>query len=98
MEKLQINGTILVIVPHSDDEIILFGGLIQRALREKHDVHVALITNGDYEATTELEGIIRPLETLGGLNILGLPKEKIYLMSMPISVCLKQKALSGGCG
>lgn len=80
MEQLQINGTILVVVPHSDDEIILFGGLIQRALKENHDVYVALVTNGDYEATTEAEGITRPLETLEGLNILGLPKEKIYLM------------------
>ena len=38
-----------MVVPHSDDEIILYGGLIQRALKEMHDVHVALITNGDYE-------------------------------------------------
>ena len=80
MEQLQLNGTILVVVPHSDDEIILFGGLIQRARKEKHDVHIALITNGDYEATTEEEGITRPLETLAGLKLLGLPKENIHLM------------------
>lgn len=80
MEQLQLNGTILVVVPHSDDEIILFGGLIQRALKEKHDVHVALVTNGDYEATTEEEGITRPLETLAGLKLLGLPEENIHLM------------------
>lgn len=80
MEQLQLNGTILVVVPHSDDEIILFGGLIQRALQEKHDVHVALVTNGDYEATTEEEGITRPLETLAGLKLLGLQEENIHLM------------------
>ena len=80
MEHLQINGTILVVVPHSDDEIILFGGLIQRALKENHDVHVALITNGDYEATTEEEGITRPLETLEGLRVLGLSEDRIHLM------------------
>ena len=80
MEHLQLNGTILVVVPHSDDEIILFGGLIQRALKENHDVHVALITNGDYEATTEEEGITRPLETLEGLRILGLSEDRIHLM------------------
>lgn len=80
MEHLQLNGTILVVVPHSDDEIILFGGLIQRALKEKHDVHVALITNGDYEATTEEEGITRPLETLEGLRVLGLSEDRIHLM------------------
>lgn len=80
MDHLQLNGTILVVVPHSDDEIILFGGLIQRALKEKHDVHVALVTNGDYEATTEEEGIIRPLETLAGLEVLGILEENIHLM------------------
>lgn len=80
MEHLQLNGTILVVVPHSDDEIILFGGLIQRALKENHDVHVALLTNGDYEATTEEEGITRPLETLEGLRILGLSEDRIHLM------------------
>jgi len=80
MEHLQLNGTILVVVPHSDDEIILFGGLIQRALKENHDVHVALITNGDYEATTEEEGITRPLETLEGLRVLGLTEDRIHLM------------------
>ena len=80
MRSLQMKGTILVIVPHSDDEIILFGGLIQRALKEKHDVHVALVTNGDYEATTEGEGITRPLETLAGLKSLGLSEDKVYLL------------------
>lgn len=80
MEHLQLNGTILVVLPHSDDEIILFGGLIQRALKENHDVHVALITNGDYEATTEEEGITRPLETLEGLRVLGLSEDRIHLM------------------
>ena len=80
MEQLQLHGTILVVVPHSDDEIILFGGLIQRALKENHDVHVALVTNGDYEATTEEEGITRPLETLEGLKLLGMPEENIHLM------------------
>ena len=80
MEQLQLIGTILVVVPHSDDEIILFGGLIQRALKENCDVHVALITNGDYEATTEEEGITRPLETLEGLRVLGLSEDRIHLM------------------
>lgn len=80
MEQLQIKGTILVVVPHSDDEVILFGGLIQRALKEKHNVHVALVTNGDYEATTKAEGITRPLETLEGLKLLGLTGDNIYLM------------------
>lgn len=80
MEQLQLNGTILVVVPHSDDEIILFGGLIQRALKEGREVFVALVTNGDYEAATEAEGITRPLETIEGLKVLGLPEDRLFLM------------------
>lgn len=80
MKQLQLTGSILVIVPHSDDEIILFGGLIQRALATNHKVSVALVTNGDYEATTEAEGITRPLETLAGLCLLGVPEENIFLL------------------
>lgn len=80
MEQLQLQKRILIVVPHSDDEIILFGGLIQRALAEGCNLSVALVTNGDYEATTEAEGICRPLETLAGLKLLGLPEEQIYLL------------------
>ncbi len=80
MKHIELKGTILVVVPHSDDEIILFGGLIQRALQENCDVHVALVTNGDYEATTEAEGIVRPLETLEGLKFLGVSADHIHLM------------------
>lgn len=80
MEQLQLQKNILVVVPHSDDEIILFGGLIQRAVSEGCNVSVALVTNGDYEATTEAEGITRPLETLAGLRLLGLPEEYIFLL------------------
>ncbi len=80
MKNLELQNSILVIVPHSDDEILMFGGLIQRALREKKAVNVCLVTNGDYEATTEEEGIVRPRETIRGLEILGLPRKNIYLL------------------
>ena len=80
MEQIKLRGRLLVVVPHSDDEIILFGGLIQRAMKESCDISVALVTNGDYEAGTEAEGITRPLETIRGLEVLGLPESHIYLM------------------
>lgn len=80
MEQLNLNGTILVVVPHSDDEIILYGGLIQRALAQNQSVYVALVTNGDYEATTEAEGICRPLETIQGLRVLCVPEDHVFIM------------------
>lgn len=80
MNELSINGTALIIVPHSDDEVLLFGGLIQRWLAEGEQVYVALVTNGDYEAHNEQEGQTRPAETIKGLRLLGLPEQNVLLM------------------
>lgn len=80
MENIKLHGRILVLIPHPDDEVILFGGLIQRAQTENCPVYVALVTNGDYEASTEEEGRIRPAETLDGLSVLGLPESRVILM------------------
>lgn len=77
---LSINGTTLIIVPHSDDEVLLFGGLIQRLLAEGESVFVALVTNGDYEAHSEQEGQTRPAETLAALRLLGVPEQNVFLM------------------
>ena len=92
MTTHQISGNILVIVPHSDDEILMFGGLIQRALAEQKTVHVCLVTNGDYEASTYDEGIVRPQETIQGLKILGLPEENIYLLGYADTGMPKQES------
>lgn len=80
MEDMKLYDRMLVIVPHSDDEIILFGGLIRRSIEEGKTLYVALVTNGDYEATTEAQGVIRPLETIAGLKMLGLSEEQIFIM------------------
>lgn len=80
VKQLSISGRTLVIVPHSDDEVLLFGGLIQRCLTENQPVYVALVTNGDYEAASETEGVVRPAETIAGLKVLGLPESQVILM------------------
>lgn len=80
MKELSISGTALIIVPHSDDEVLLFGGLIQRRLAEGGLVFVALVTNGDYEAHSEQEGQTRPAETLAALRLLGVPEQNVFLM------------------
>lgn len=80
MREISISGTTLVVVPHSDDEILLFGGLIQRLTKQGNPVYVALVTNGDYEADTEEAGSIRPMETIKGLQMLGLPEKQVILM------------------
>lgn len=76
----QTCGHALILVPHSDDEILMFAGLIQRLISVGQMPDVALVTNGDYEATTEDEGVIRPRETLQALCFLGLEESHVHLL------------------
>lgn len=46
-EGFRIPERILVVAPHPDDETLGAGGLISRAVREGHEVHVCFMTLGD---------------------------------------------------
>jgi LmbE family N-acetylglucosaminyl deacetylase len=89
---------VLVFAPHSDDETLGAGGLIQAALRAGADVHVALVTNGDgFTLAVEDEfhtvkvtparyvqlAYIRQGETLSALESLGIPPEKVFFLGFP---------------
>ncbi|WP_343517619.1 PIG-L deacetylase family protein [Sphingomonas sp.] len=39
-------GTVLVVAPHPDDEVLGCGGTIARLAADGHDVHVAIVTRG----------------------------------------------------
>lgn len=43
----EFGDRLLIVAPHPDDETIATGGLIQRALQRKKQVHVIVMTNGD---------------------------------------------------
>jgi LmbE family N-acetylglucosaminyl deacetylase len=89
---------ILVIAPHPDDEVIGCGGLIQRALADGAQVHVALMTNGDGSelalifgerdlplrptAFTKL-GLERQQESIEALGHLGLKSRQISFLGYP---------------
>lgn len=40
-------GTVVVVAPHPDDEVLGCGGLIQRLVRSKYEVHVVFMTGGE---------------------------------------------------
>lgn len=40
-------GTIIIVAPHPDDEVIGCGGLIQRLVKQGCDVHIVLMTGGE---------------------------------------------------
>lgn len=46
-EKLSGKGKIIIVVPHPDDEILGFGGIIYNAVKTGNNIKVVIVTNGD---------------------------------------------------
>ncbi len=69
---------ILVLAPHEDDEMLMAGGIMKRALEVGEDVRVLLATNGDYNGKSTGEG--RIVEAVNALDKIGLSKENILFL------------------
>lgn len=79
LDALEKTGNkIMVLAPHQDDEMLMAGGIIKRAVDAGDDVKVLLATNGDYNGQSSGEG--RILETVNALNKLGLSKDNIVFL------------------
>jgi LmbE family N-acetylglucosaminyl deacetylase len=82
---------VLVIAPHTDDEVLGAGGAIQRHLAAGARVVVVILTNGDGQyrrlfpsskASISL-GYARQQESLAALGHLGLPRENVIFLGYP---------------
>lgn len=73
-------GSIMVIVPHQDDEVLMCAGIIQNALQNHLEVTVVMVTNGDYGSTGRETGRARLKETISGMEVLGLSAEHIIFL------------------
>jgi len=89
---------ILILAPHSDDETLGSGGLIQAAVQAGIQVQVVIATNGDgYHLATSKEfrkfspgakdyirmGEVRQQESLAALAKLGVPAENVHFLGYP---------------
>lgn len=74
------SSPLLIIAAHPDDEILMGAGIIRHAVKSGVPVTVVMVTNGDYEATTQAEGFIRPRECLKAARILGLKNDDLIFM------------------
>lgn len=72
---------VLVIAPHPDDEVLMAGGSIERAIKAGLRVAVILVTNGD--ATCERDGYLREGESVTALNALGVDADDIHFLGYP---------------
>lgn len=68
--------SVMVIVPHQDDDINLVGGLIEPYIENNSEVTVVFTTNGDYRGLSE----VRAKEVLAALTPMGIQKENIYYL------------------
>jgi LmbE family N-acetylglucosaminyl deacetylase len=98
MEKFTKNDRVLILAPHPDDEAIATGGVIQRALNAGAKVNIICFTNGDlnqaaflvyekkpaiFQKQFILLGETRRLESLKGIENLGLDKNDIKYLGYP---------------
>jgi len=74
--KFISNKTVMVIVPHEDDDIFLAGSTIKNLVLANDNVKVVFTTNGDYYG----KGLIRIKEAIRGLKTLGVPEQNIIFL------------------
>ena len=78
-KKILPGNTIMVVVPHEDDEINTAGATIYDAKKEGFRVICVFLTNGDWEYPAD----IRFKEAIDALGVLGVPEKDIIFLGYP---------------
>ena len=73
-------GSIMVLVPHEDDEVLMCAGIMEKAVRQGVELTVVMATNGDYGSSDGADGRARLRETLAGLKVLGVPGDRAVFL------------------
>lgn len=74
--ELYADRSVLLIVPHQDDDINLMGGIIEEYIRYNSDIKICFYTNGDFENDAQ----VRLSESLKVADYYGIPQENIIFM------------------
>ena len=87
----RFDGTILIVAPHMDDDVLACGGLIAR-LPDKRKVHIVYATDGMKSPSPVIPwrdsikpdlGEIRMRESEAAADLLGVPKENLRFLGLP---------------
>lgn len=87
----RFDGTILVLAPHMDDEILACGGLLAR-LPHKERIHILYATDGMKSPSPVIPwrdaispdlGELRMRESEAATSLLGVPKENLRFLALP---------------
>lgn len=69
---------ILVLAPHEDDEMLMAGGVINRAVNNGDEVYVVYGTNGDFNGVSQ--GKTRISDTVNAMKAIGLDKSHLFFL------------------
>lgn len=72
--------SLMVIVPHQDDEILMTAGVIRHCVNAGIPVDVVMATNGDCGCRDFSAGWARLRESIKGLEVLGLMEERLHVL------------------
>lgn len=78
-QKFFRGNTLMVIIPHEDDEINIAGSLIYGARKEGMRVVCVFLTNGDYTYIPD----VRIREAVNALSVLGVSEKDIIFLGYP---------------
>jgi LmbE family N-acetylglucosaminyl deacetylase len=99
VESVTGGGPVLVLAPHPDDESLGSGGLIASAVARRHEVHIAVLTDGTGShpesrvyPPSRLKHL-REAETRAAVAELGVDAERITFLAAPDA-----QAPTGGAG
>lgn len=76
----QLAESVMVLVPHQDDEVLLYAGILCQAKRLGSKVKVVIVTNGDCGCPDDTKGQDRIRETIKGMRKLGIPENDLIFM------------------
>jgi LmbE family N-acetylglucosaminyl deacetylase len=71
-------GGLVVVAPHPDDEALIAGGAIARAVANGEPVAVLILTSGDFDCRSAASQ--RQAESIAGLEALGVKEDQVFFL------------------
>jgi LmbE family N-acetylglucosaminyl deacetylase len=72
---------LVVVAPHPDDEALIAGGALARAVASGEPVAVLILTSGDYDCRSAASQ--RQAESIAGLEALGVKEDQVFFLGYP---------------
>ena len=91
-----LHDSLMVIVPHQDDEILMCAGILWEAAKRKIPAVVVTVTNGDYGSSDLSIGRSRLKETLAGLAMLGIDAGNVEFLGYADTGMPKEESFLNG--